>query len=154
MCLYLVRHASAGKRGDGFENDLERPLDAHGREQADHIAGLLADVGVTSIYSSMAVRCTETMMPLGIKLGLDVVEHPALMEGQCATAAVKLLRDFAVAGETAALCSHGDVIPDSIQILAREGMVVLGQRAWSKGSTWRLDTRGTDIVSATFLDPF
>lgn len=154
MCLYLVRHASAGKRGDGFKNDLERPLDSRGREQADHIARLLADVGVTSIYSSMAVRCTQTMMPLGTKLGLDIVEHPALMEGHGATAAVALLRDFALAGETAVLCSHGDVIPDSIQTLAREGMVILGQRAWSKGSTWRLDTRGTDFVSATFLGPF
>ena len=155
MTIYLIRHASAGTRGSlGANSDLERSLDAVGHDQAAGIAASYADSGITEIYTSSALRCRQTIEPLGKSLGLDVVSHDALLEGQSCAGAVHLARTLAQAGTTAAFCSHGDIIPDMIQTLAREGMVIIGPRGWSKGSTWELSTRGSDITEATFLGPF
>ena len=153
MTLFLIRHASAGTRSPSHD-DLDRPLDPIGVEQSQEIVELLGDQGITKVYSSRAVRCVQTVDPLALHLGLSVEVHPALVEGQSATMAIHLARELAKAGTTAAFSSHGDIIPDAIQTLAREGMVITGQRAWAKGSTWQLNTRGGDITEATFLGPY
>lgn len=155
MPLYLIRHASAGKRGSlGPHSDLERPLDAVGHDQAQGIAERFGQRGITRVLTSRAVRCRQTVEPLAEAVGVDVETHPALLEGQSAALAEALVLELASAGTTAALCSHGDVIPDLVQTLARNGMVIVGPRAWAKGSTWELRTRGTDIVEAEFLGPY
>lgn len=155
MTLFLIRHASAGARGNlGNTNDLERRLDAVGHDQAAGIVQLLADRGITRIYSSSAARCVETVAPLATHLELEVEVDAALVEGQSATLALHLAQTLARAGTTAVLCSHGDIIPDMIQTLAREGLIIVGQRAWSKGSTWELRTRGSDLTEAHFLGPY
>jgi len=153
--IYLIRHASAGTRGsDPTRNDLDRPLDAYGWDRANAIADELTDAGITHVASSRAVRCVQTVQPLAHVLGTTVVEDPSLLEGQSADAAVHEFRRLVQQGTSAALCSHGDIIPDAIQLLAREGVVLVGPRGWAKGSIWALETRGTDIVSATFRGPF
>lgn len=153
--LYLIRHASAGSRGsNSATSDLERPLDSYGLDRAEAIAFELADAGVTHVASSRALRCVQTVEPLAKAIGTTVVEEPALLEGQSAEAAVHEIRRLAQRGVTAALCSHGDIIPDAIQTLAREGVVLVGPRGWAKGSIWTLETRGNDVVTATFRGPF
>ncbi|NNC80350.1 MAG: histidine phosphatase family protein [Acidimicrobiales bacterium] len=153
--IYLIRHASAGSRGSNpAASDLERPLDAHGLDRAEAIAHELADAGITYVASSPAVRCVQTVGPLARFVGTTVVEDAALLEGRSAEAAVHGIRRLAQAGVTAALCSHGDIIPDAIQTLAREGVVLVGPRGWAKGSIWTLTTRGQDVVSASFTGPF
>ena len=155
MTIFLVRHASANQRGMlGASNDLDRPLDALGHDQAQAIVGLLGDRGVTKVYSSEALRCIETAQPLAKHLGVEVEVEPSLTEGQSATMAIHLARTLVTAGTTAVFSSHGDIIPDMIQTLAREGMVIVGPRAWAKGSTWELRTRGGDITEAQYLGPF
>lgn len=153
MTLFLVRHASAGTRTP-TDDDLDRPLDQVGFQQAADLVELLGERGVTEIYSSRAVRCVQTVKPLASHLGLDVEVHPSLVEGQSATMAIHLARTLAQADTTAVFSSHGDIIPDSIQTLAREGMVIVGPRSWAKGSTWELTTRGGDITEARFLGPY
>jgi len=155
MTVYFVRHASAGSRGStSGRDDLSRQLDEVGQEQARGLIKLLGPSGVTEVYSSSATRCVETVTPLAEHLDLDVQIDPGLVEGQSATMAVHLVRTLASQGTTAVLCSHGDIIPDSIQTLAREGMVIVGPRGWAQGSTWELRTRGGDITEAEFLGPF
>lgn len=153
MTIFLVRHASAGTRTP-TNDDLDRPLDEIGFEQAAGIVDLLGDRGITQIYSSRAVRCVQTIEPLAAHLGIDVQVDPGLVEGQSATMAIHLARTLAKADTTAVFSSHGDIIPDSIQTLAREGMIIVGPRSWAKGSTWELSTRGGDITEAKFLGPF
>lgn len=153
MTIFLIRHASAGTRSPS-DDDLDRPLDQKGEAQTQAIVELLGQRGITDIYSSRAVRCVTTVEPLAEHLGLEIMTHDSLVEGQSATMAVHLLQTLAREDKTAALCSHGDIIPDSIQRLAREGMSIVGTRGWAKGSTWQLDTRGGDIVSASYLGPF
>ncbi len=154
MTLYLIRHARAGKRGLGPSNDLERELDERGRDQASSVVDLIGDEPIKQVFSSSATRCMQTVEPLAQHLGLFVEEHDTLLEGQSAARAVDWMHELARSRTVAALCSHGDIIPDAIQMLAREGMVIIGPRAWAKGSTWRLNVRGGDIVSAEFLGPF
>jgi phosphohistidine phosphatase SixA len=157
MTLYFVRHASAGARsgwGNALEDDLQRRLDPIGEAQALALIDFLGTREVTHIYSSAAIRCVQTVEPLAQHLRLNVETHSALMEGQSNTMALHLLRTLANSGTTAVLCSHGDIIPDSIQTLAREGTVIRGPRAWAKGSTWELRTRGADITEAEFLGPY
>ena len=156
MCIRdSIRHASAGTRGSlGNHTDLDRPLDPVGLDQAAAIASRFHDADLGSIFTSVATRCVQTVEPLGEMAGLDVVEHPALTEGQSCAGALHLVRTLAQDGTNAVLCSHGDIIPDLIQTLAREGMVIRGPRGWAKGSTWELRTRGTDITEAEFLGPF
>lgn len=153
MPLYLTRHASAGKRGTFTGHDLERPLDSVGRDQAREIASRLVDRGIDAIYSSPAARCVDTIEPLAEKLGLVVQVDSALAEGQSARMAVHLLRRLARNSITGVLCSHGDIIPDAIEWLERDGMQIQGERRWPKGSTWKLDTIDARIVSAVFLGP-
>ncbi len=150
MTIYLVRHGSAGRRGS-FDDDTLRPLDPTGRAQAEAIAAGLAEVGIGRLLASPALRCIQTLEPLGARLGLEVEPTMALMEGQDPRSAVDLTRTLAVADTDAALCSHGDVIPEIIQRLAREGMSIVGRPGWEKGSTWRLTTRGGDVVAAEHL---
>jgi phosphohistidine phosphatase SixA len=155
MTLFLVRHASAGSRGSlGAANDHKRALDAVGHEQAAHIVDLLRFRGIKEIYSSSALRCVETVTPLAEELGLNVEVHPALIEGQSADGAVHLARTLAGQGTTAVFSSHGDIIPDMIQTMAREGLMIVGQRAWAKGSTWEIRSRGGDLTEAHFLGPY
>lgn len=154
MTLYLIRHASASQRVATNPDDLQRPLDETGIGQANDLAERLGDVGLESLYSSSALRCMQTLSPLATTTGLEVQPHAALLEGQSATAAVSLLQQLATNKTTAALCSHGDIIPDAIQTLARQGMVLQGPRGWAKGSTWRLETRGLDITSAIYDGPY
>ena len=48
------------------------------------------------------------------------------------------------------MCSHGDLIPEVLNRLLREGMSVIGGRGCEKGSVWTLEVRGRDIVSGTY----
>ncbi len=150
MTLYVVRHASAGARGQYDGDDLERPLDTSGRAQSTTIAAALSDRPIGRLLSSGAVRCVQTLDPLAESLGLPVEVHDALIEGGPTVYAVELLRDMAVEDGDVVLCSHGDVIPPMLETLLGEGMVVVGRQGCEKGSIWQLEERGRDIVSARY----
>ena len=155
MSILIIRHASAGARGSmGPDADMDRPLDALGLEQSQVLADQLCSRDISQLLTSPARRCQQTLEPLADKTGLEIEDHPALLEGQSALSAEMLVRDLARDGTTAALCSHGDIIPDLIQVLARQGMTIVGPRSWAKGSTWELRTKGSDIVQAEFLGPY
>ncbi|RMH82155.1 MAG: hypothetical protein D6683_03120 [Actinomyces sp.] len=151
VALHLVRHASAGRRRDGLD-DLERPLDVRGRHQAELIAARLADAPVRRIVSSLATRCRQTVEPLARHHGLTVETRRDVTEGADPVALVELLRADAHLDGDLVVCSHGDLIPEALGLLLREGMVVVGGRGCEKGSIWSLETRGRDIVRAVY-DP-
>ena len=58
--MLLVRHASAGNRGDWNGDDRLRPLDETGQDQADELVRLLSRFGVEEIVTADPVRCVET----------------------------------------------------------------------------------------------
>lgn len=150
MALFVIRHASAGARNPAGPDDHLRPLDADGQERAATIAAHLADRGVRRVLTSPAVRCRQTVEPLAANVGTSVEEHEALSEGTELVDALALIAGLAKAGVTAALCSHGDLIPEIIRTLQRTGMTVNGRAGWAKGSIWTLDVDGGEIASASY----
>ena len=148
--LYVVRHAHAGSRGDWVAPDGDRPLSGKGRRRADEIARALAEVGITEIWSSPLARCVQTMEPLAALLGIQVGRSDALAEGAALAAGVELVERLATAGTGAALCSHGDVIPDLLAALARRGTRLDPDGACPKGSIWILRTHDGVVTEAVY----
>ncbi len=167
--LLLVRHASAGDRGIGI-GDLERPLDARGIAQAAALPAVLSpylglsldvdgrtDAGATrmsalpvDVRSSPARRCVETVRPLAAALGTDVTVDPALIEG----CDVRALHDrlATLAGPTV-WSSHGDVIPELLEMLSRRGLDLGSSPSCRKGSTWVLQIGDGEVHTARSLPP-
>ena len=151
VTIHLVRHASAGLRSafhDG--DDLARPLDERGHGQAEALVDHFGDAPVRAIWSSMATRCVQTVQPLATARGLAIEERRELTEGARSVLLLELLRDQVLLEGDIVMCSHGDLIPEVLNRLLREGMSVIGGRGCEKGSVWSLETRGRDIVSGTY----
>ena len=83
------------------------------------------------------MRCVETLVPLGARLGLDVVAEPRLTEGASLTGSLELLHDVP---DGAVLCSHGDIVPELIDALVRRGTELLTRPDWRKAALWVLST--------------
>ncbi len=149
--LYVVRHADAGHRSGRTEPDEARPLSDRGQRQADGLRDQLDDPAITRLVASPYVRCVQTLVPLGDLLGIVVELDERLAEGQGALGALALaaeLRDT-----TAAVCSHGDVIPDLLEALLAGGTKLKGELKWQKASTWVLSWDGDHLAKGKYLPP-
>ena len=149
--LFVVRHAAAGSRQRWSDPDHIRPLTAKGRRQADALADRLAAEGVERLISSPYVRCTQTLEPLGQRLGLEVEKHSALAEGGGLNT---LLLFEELSGSNVALSSHGDVIPATIFRLSEAG-VTLSHPIYfcKKGSIWAVNMMNGVMLSAHYEPP-
>ncbi len=151
MPLLLIRHAHAGSRRDWPGDDRLRPLSAKGGRQAEAISSLAEDHSPQRILSSPYERCLQTVGPLGAHLSLRVEPVDDLAEG-AGPSALALVR--ALADEKAALCTHGDVIPDVLVALADEDRLDLGHRPrQAKGSVWVLEAHAGRFTRATYVPP-
>ncbi len=121
MTSVLLRHASAGDRGDWDGPDLLRPLDRRGRRQAAELVELLRPYGLRRILSSPYVRCLETVEPLGAALGLPVEEDERLTEGAGPGARELLQEDGVLA------CTHGDIVFEVLGDNLKKGAAVVLQ---------------------------
>jgi len=142
VTIFLIRHGSAGRRNDDDPSDDERHLDSAGRLQATTITDLLGPEAITALMSSPAARCTETVGPLAARLGLPIERHSHLFEGTPIDRSWAIIERFATKGVTAAVCSHGDVIPELVRRAQLRGMSVPGKAGCSKGSIWTLHWAG------------
>jgi phosphohistidine phosphatase SixA len=142
MSLHVVRHAKAGDRSDWDQPDELRPLSRSGRSQAEALVEVLGAAPIKRILSSRYRRCTETVVPLAERLGLEVEEHPALAEEADVAATLALLEDLS--GTEAVLCTHGNLIGPLLDRLHRRGVELADRWACKKGSVWtvELDQRG------------
>ena len=145
MALYLVRHAKAGSRGRWEGPDEARPLSEAGWAQARKLVERFADVPVSHLLSSPYLRCRQTLEPLAQDADVVVEVAPPLAEAGRFEAVLALLDTLP---EHAVLCSHGDVIPDTIDALVRRGMTIEGEAEWRKGSMWVLERGRIGIVRA------
>lgn len=141
MLVLLVRHARAGDRAGWAGDDRLRPLDRRGRRQAEALAPLLAERGVTRLLSSPYVRCVQTFVPAAAALGLELERTDALAEGARGEDVLRLLRS--VEGGVPALSTHGDVIAE-----------LLGPDAEAKkGSFWELDLAADELSARAYFPP-
>jgi 8-oxo-dGTP diphosphatase len=153
MALYLVRHAVAVGRSTWSGNDGERPLTKRGHRQAAALARLLGASDVRRIRSSPALRCVDTVAPLARARGLEVAEDDVLAEGASARDAVDLVNRLAGRHGDSVLCTHGDLVPEVLRRLARQGMATESELQFAKGSTWELLVDGTRPVAGRYHPP-
>jgi 8-oxo-dGTP diphosphatase len=149
--LYVVRHADAGHRGGHDEPDSERTLSERGWRQAEGLREQLADAGITRLLTSPFLRCVQTLRPLGEHLGLEVQVDDRLSEGQGSAGALAVAKE--VSDTTAALCSHGDVIPDLLDALLASGTKLKDELRWQKASAWVLTWDGDQLAKGKYLPP-
>ncbi len=139
MKLFVVRHVKAGDRSRWEGPDEERPASKPGRAQAVAIADRLEREDVSAVISSPSLRCIQSVEPLADRLGLKVEVDERLAEDSALKAVLAVVN---AVPDRAVLCSHGDVIPELIEALARRGMEVTTARDWRKATLWVLE--GTD----------
>ena len=151
--LHLVRHADAGNRMAWVDDDFERPLDDFGTMQAEAIGATLASRPVQRILSSPAVRCVDTVVPLGRALGLPVETADELSEGSHVGGAFELLRSLVSTEGDSVLCSHGDVIPGLLWVLTQQGLDIPELGRCKKASIWELEVSDGQIVRAAYRHP-
>jgi 8-oxo-dGTP diphosphatase len=148
---YLIRHAKAGDRSDWSGDDQSRPLSKAGRRQAKGLVEILSGMIIERILSSPAIRCVETVKPLGDQRGLPLEPREELLEGAPLPGLLGLLDELR--STPSVLCGHGDLIPAVIEQLEGEGMLVGSERDWKKGSVWTLEREAGSVVRATYIPP-
>lgn len=162
MTVVLVRHVHAGDRGRWDGDDRQRPVSSRGEAQADALAATLRSVAaergtpVRALWSSPYVRCVQSLRPLAAALDLDIEEVDDLAEGTPPDLVGRLLRRAThLAAEhdgAVVLCSHGDVIGDTVTGWAHQGHLHGLHPRWPKASAWIVrDLPGDHEVS--YLPP-
>ena len=140
MAVHLVRHAKAGNRGS-HPDDEARPLSKGGQRQAEAVVDHLADFPIKQILSSRYVRCTQSVEPLALSLGIEVEEDEALAEEASLGLTWKLIERLLQSDADTVVCSHGNVIGAVLDRVRRRGVPIKAKH-WTcpKGSVWRLET--------------
>jgi 8-oxo-dGTP diphosphatase len=139
--IELVPHCSSTPRGEWGGSNDERPLSEKGLREAEVLAAVGAE-GVRGVYTSPALRCRQSVGPLGAAAGVPVTVDERLREGfdepadwvggvfapigQALGGAWTAARGVAVLDEVVArhrggravVCSHGDLIPVVLAHLA------------------------------------
>lgn len=149
--LYVVRHADAGIRGRDDEPDEQRVLSERGCRQADGVRDELAGAGITRLVASPFRRCIDTLAPLATHLGIKVEADARLAEGRGAAGALAVAEELRDA--PAAICSHGDVIPDLLEALLHRGIKLKDEPRWQKASVWVLTRDGASFTKGSYLPP-
>ena len=81
MRLLLIRHGESTGNADGrIQGRLDLGLSELGQRQRELLAERLLDFSIDALYSSPLRRARETAEGAAERLGLDIVERPALME--------------------------------------------------------------------------
>ena len=79
--VYIVRHGTTDWNEGGYiQGQLDIPLNAAGRAQAQLVAQRLAAVSATALYSSDLLRAYETAQIIGQATGLPVMQKTGLRE--------------------------------------------------------------------------
>jgi 8-oxo-dGTP diphosphatase len=162
VSILLLRHVHAGDRDTWRGDDTKRPVSQRGRRQAAALVERFADRPIVAVLTSPYVRCIQSVEPLAAARGLEVEEVDDLAEGNPPDLVRRFLRRQherarGLGGEVV-LCSHGDVIGDTVQGLAARGADLGGPARWPKASTGvLLDPPPTElddaVVRAHYLPP-
>lgn len=139
MTFTIVRHAHAGKRGAWAGVDSARPLSQRGQMEAKLIAEALRDRSGSRLLSSPALRCQETLAPLGAELGVEVEVDDRLFEGPRDAWLSDLILE--ACDESWVVCTHGDVIPVLLHLLIDDGLPAPATMSWHKASVWTIERR-------------
>lgn len=141
LTIELFRHMNAGDRARWQDDQDLRPLSELGRLQAERLAEVLAAQSFDALYSSPALRCIQSLEPLGRRFGLAIEKHNGLHEANgypspaglgahdpqaayggafVAGRALAALEHISSAhpNSRVAICTHGDTLPALLALLA------------------------------------
>jgi 8-oxo-(d)GTP phosphatase len=152
--VLIVRHGTAGRKKRYKGDDRNRPLDKHGRAQAELLVGQLLAFGPTSLYATDRLRCIQTIEPLADELGVDIALEPTLTEEaywQNRRKARQRVLEIAAADGTPVICTQGKVIPDLIQWWCERDRVKPDKSRNGKGSTWVLSMHAGKLIDADHI---
>jgi len=152
--VLVVRHGTAGSKARYKGDDCKRPLDKHGRAQAESLVGQLLAFGATDVHAAPRVRCHQTVGPLAEELGVPINDEPTLTEEAYADShgpARRRLLEIAATDGTPAICSQGKVIPDLIAWWCDRDGVRPDKSRNRKGSTWVLSLAGDTLIAADHI---
>ena len=152
--VLIVRHGTAGSKSRYKGDDKKRPLDKHGRAQAESLVGVLLAFGANVLYAADRVRCAQTLEPLAEELGTSIHNEPLLTEEAYTdnrkTARHRIL-EIAAAGGTPVICTQGKVIPDLIAWWCERDGVRPDKSRNRKGSTWVMSLADGHLVAADHI---
>jgi 8-oxo-dGTP diphosphatase len=152
--LLIVRHGTAGSKSRYKGDDRKRPLDKHGRAQAESLVGQLLAFGANMIYAADRLRCHQTLEPLAEELGTGITNEPLLTEEAYAEnrkAARHRILEIAEADGTPVICTQGKVIPDLIAWWCERDGVRPDKSRNRKGSTWVMSLADGRLVAADHI---
>jgi 8-oxo-dGTP pyrophosphatase MutT (NUDIX family) len=152
--LLIVRHGTAGSKSRYKGDDRKRPLDKHGRAQAESLVGVLLAFGANALYAADRARCHQTIEPLAEELGATIHNEPLLTEEAYAEnrkAARHRVLEIAAAGGTPVICTQGRVIPDLIAWWCERDGVRPDKSRNRKGSTWVMSLADGRVVAADHI---
>ncbi len=122
FALIAVRHGKAVPPASWDGPDSTRPLMQRGADQAVAIAKGMAAFGPAKIISSTATRCFNTVDPLSVLTDIRVKKTDDISQDSYESGAAGVAKVVAKRLKkkvTAVLCSHGPVLPQIVDQLAR-----------------------------------
>ena len=117
-----------------------------GRSQANRLAKWFAKEEVSGVLSSPYARCVQTVEPLAERSGRPVERVAELAEGSPFEKAIELLDDLP---DHAVICTHGDVMLETIGGLVLAGMEVKGRPDFRKAAFQRTMDQDIAVVVRT-----
>ncbi|WP_137147073.1 bifunctional NUDIX hydrolase/histidine phosphatase family protein [Mycolicibacterium sp. CR10] len=152
--VMIVRHATAGSKARYKGDDRKRPLDKHGRAQAESLVGQLLSFGAGELFAADRVRCEQTLGPLAEELGVVIGNEPDLTEEAYADnrkAPRQRILEIAASSVNPVICTQGKVIPDFIAWWCERDGVRPDKSRNRKGSTWVMSLAGGRLIAADHI---
>ena len=122
FAIIALRHGKAVPPQSWDGPDATRPLLQRGVDQAMSVAPGIAAYRPMKLISSTAERCLRTIAPTARVTGLEVREKPQISQDAYqdgGTAVTKIVAKRLRKEVTTVLCSHGPVLPQIIDAIAR-----------------------------------
>ena len=152
--VLIVRHGTAGRKSRYKGDDRNRPLDKHGRAQAESLTGLLLAFGASDLHAASRIRCHQTIEPLAEELSVTIRDEPTLTEEAYAEnrkRARQRVLEIAEKSGTRVICSQGKVIPDLIDWWCQRDGVRPDKSRNRKGSVWVMSLSGGKLLAADHI---
>lgn len=152
--VMIVRHATAGSKARYKGDDRKRPLDKHGRAQAESLVGQLLSFGAGELFAADRARCRQTLDPLAEELGAVIRNEPELTEEAYADnrkATRQRILEIAETSVNPVICAQGKVIPDLIGWWCDRDGVRPDKSRNRKGSTWVMSLSDGRLVAADHI---
>ena len=152
--VLIVRHGTAGRKSRYKGDDRNRPLDKHGRAQAESLTGLLLAFGASDLHAASRIRCHQTIEPLAEELSVTIRDEPTLTEEAYAEnrkRARQRVLEITEKSGTRVICSQGKVIPDLIDWWCQRDGVRPDKSRNRKGSVWVMSLSGGKLLAADHI---